>query len=580
MGRQYLRYAWLIIYLLGATPNKIEDSLNIDENFAISYRNSKNGYRNKQNIYPNYNSVLEYVNSLQGFINDSIISSPKELYSQIRLKPYNKDEVLNSLIKDGINYIEYRIIDINPFERAGIAIEDLEFLELFNLFLMLEEEENYKFWQQEALENSDNIALYGLSNIKLKNNGKVISREEWALEILDKMSLINKEFSLKKDSVIKNMIEKVKNPKLTYAYRIARQEQKMGKFNFHLSLANEHKRNSYKNRFNLKGYESMELSTQILMKEAIKKGIEVSILDRDDNFISLKKGSIVEYVKQATKTSKDNYVSVVAMENKVVTKKILKENGIRVPGGYEFSNIEMAKQNIANLINKPIVIKPKSTNFGLGISIFKDGANSDDIIEAFEIAFKFDNYILVEEFISGKEFRFLVIGDKVSGILHREPANVVGDGRKSIRELVEEKNKNPLRGKGYKKPLEKIKLDENAKLFLKQKNLNFDSIPLNDEKVYLRENSNISTGGDSIDYTDIMNDEFKKKAIECTKAIKAKICGVDMIIEDYKNADSPYGIIELNFNPAIHIHSFPSVGKERNIAKDILELLDLVPDTE
>ena len=91
--------------------------------------------------------------------------------------------------------------------------------------------------------------------------------------------------------------------------------------------------------------------------------------------------------------------------------------------------------------------------------------------------------------------------------------------------------------------------------------------------VFLRENSNISTGGDSIDFTDIIPNRFKEIAIKSSKAIGAKICGVDMVIEDYTDERSNYGIIELNFNPAIHIHSYPYEGKERNVAKDILNLL-------
>ncbi|MDZ5000828.1 bifunctional glutamate--cysteine ligase GshA/glutathione synthetase GshB, partial [Clostridium perfringens] len=96
------------------------------------------------------------------------------------------------------------------------------------------------------------------------------------------------------------------------------------------------------------------------------------------------------------------------------------------------------------------------------------------------------------------------------------------------------------------------------------------------EIVYLRENSNISTGGDSIDYTDLIPQRFKDIAVESAKAVGANICGVDMMIEDYNDENSNYSIIELNFNPAIHIHSYPYKGNEREIAKEILSLLELI----
>ena len=198
------------------------------------------------------------------------------------------------------------------------------------------------------------------------------------------------------------------------------------------------------------------------------------------------------------------------------------------------------------------------------------------MIHAFEIAFKNDNTVLIEEFIKGKEYRFLVIDDEVVGILHRVPANVIGDGEKTITELVEVKNQDPLRGKGYVTPLEKIRLEENAELFLKQQGKNFDYIPKKDEIVYLRENSNISTGGDSVDYTDDIPQKFKDIAVNAAKAAGAKICGVDMMLEDYRDENTNYAIIELNFNPAIHIHSYPYKGKERKIATHVLNLLELI----
>lgn len=327
------------------------------------------------------------------------------------------------------------------------------------------------------------------------------------------------------------------------------------------------------NRFQLQGYEDLELSTQILMKEAMKKGIQVEILDRMENFIVLKKDNKLEYVKQATKTSKDTYIAPLIMKNKSVTKKILQDKKIRVPHGMELHSIDEVQNLLKDWVEKSIVVKPKSTNFGIGINIFKEGASEKDILQACKMAFEYDDTILLEEFISGKEYRFLVIGDKVSGILHRVPANVIGDGTKSIRELVEIKNQDPLRGYHYVTPLEKINLDENAALFLKQQGKTFNSIPQEGEVVYLRENSNISTGGDSIDYTDVIPDRFKKIAVQSCKAVGANICGVDMMIKDYRDENSPYGIIELNFNPAIHIHCYPYKGKERNIAAEILKLL-------
>ena len=589
VARNYLRYRWLIVYLFGAAPIVHESFINsckcplkeVNHNEysslgAISHRNGKCGYKNKIDLFPSYNTVSEYLESIDGYIKDELIDSHKELYSQVRLKPSDTKNFKESLIKDGIKYLEYRTIDINPFEKGGISLEDLRFLQVFNIYLLTKEESNFENWQEEALENQQLIAVHGVDDIELKFNGKSISKIDFGLEILNEIMIINDELNLGFKDLINNMIAKLKDSKLTYSYKITEKIKEEGYINTFLNLAKEYKSSAYKNRFKLEGYEDLELSTQILMKESIKRGITVNIVDRTENFISLKKGEKIEYVKQATKTSKDTYVSVLIMENKTVTKKVLEEKGVKVPTGEEFNSIEEAKAKAYNYVNKPVVIKPKSTNFGIGINIFPEGANLEDIIHAFEIAFKNDNTVLIEEFIKGKEYRFLVINDEVVGILHRVPANVIGDGEKSIKELVEVKNQDPLRGKGYVTPLEKIRLEENAKLFLKQQGKNFDYIPKKDEIIYLRENSNISTGGDSIDYTDDIPQKFKNIAVNAARAAGAKICGVDMMLEDYSDENTNYAIIELNFNSAIHIHSYPYKGEERKIATHVLKLLGLI----
>ncbi|MVX65823.1 bifunctional glutamate--cysteine ligase GshA/glutathione synthetase GshB [Clostridium chromiireducens] len=587
--RNYLRYRWLLIYLLGASgvvdKSYIKTCVNSSKEIAqdsfsnegaLSYRNSECGYKNKIDLFPNYNSVDEYINSLKGFINDKLIDSYKELYSCVRLKPKNVDKFFDSLKNDGIQYLEYRSIDINPFEKGGISLNDLYFLQLFNLFLLINDESDYAKWQEEGNENQNIISKFGQKELMLKKDGQLITKEAFGLEILNKIKCINEELNLDKEEIINNMIEKIKDHKLTYAYKIEKKVKEEGYIRAHINIAKVYKKSSYSNRFKLEGYEDLELSTQILLKESIKRGITVEVLDRVENFISLRRNNKVEYIKQATKTSKDNYVTVLIMENKSVTKKVLADNNINVPKGIETNSINQAKNVIKNFIGVPIVIKPKSTNFGLGISIFKEGADSESIEKALEIAFNHDNTILIEEFIKGKEYRFLVIDDEVVGILHRVPANVKGDGVRSITELVEIKNQDPLRGYHYVTPLEKIILDENAKLFLKQQNKDFNYIPQKDEVIYLRENSNISTGGDSIDYTDDIPDKFKKIAIEAARAVNARICGVDMMLEDYCNENSNYAIIELNFNPAIHIHCYPYKGVERNIGVEVLKVLELI----
>ena len=321
----------------------------------------------------------------------------------------------------------------------------------------------------------------------------------------------------------------------------------------------------------------MELSTQIFLFDAIQKGLEIEILDEQEQFLKLQHGEHIEYVKNANMTSKDNYVVPLIMENKTVTKKILSAAGFHVPGGEEFSSFIEAQEAHLRYANKAFVVKPKSTNYGLGITIFKEGASLEDFTEALRIAFKEDTAVLIEEFLPGTEYRFFVLDNDVKAIMLRVPANVTGDGKHTVEELVAAKNSDPLRGTNHRAPLELIQLNDLEKLMLKEQGLTIYSVPEKEQIVYLRENSNVSTGGDSIDMTDVIDDSYKQIAIEAVAALGAKICGIDLIIpdKDVKGArDSlTYGIIEANFNPAMHMHVYPYAGQGRRLTMDVLKLL-------
>ncbi len=542
IARNYRKLKFLFELFYGATPICDESFAHIDEEL-LSIRTSEYGYRNIDKLNISYNSVKEFISTVKTEMKNGNILDEREIYCSVRLKTGTKS-IIEDLPKLGVEYVEIRTVDINPYEKCGISKEALDFLSAIMMYCFVKEEVEKKYHH-----------LNNLTGI---------------FDILTEMKQIFQEIGID-TSVVDVHLNKLKNEDFLYK-KIKKDINNKGYHEFFMEKGKQYKKEAFNNRFKLYGYEDLELSTQILMKEALKKSYLVDVIDRNDNFISISNGEKTEYIKQATKTSLDNYISVLAMENKVVTKEILKNGNIRVPFGGNFTDKESAFSFAMNL-GKNFVVKPKSTNFGLGINIFKNNIIKEDVIKSIEIAFNYDKDIIIEEYIEGTEYRFLVIGDNTVGVLERVPANVIGNGTDNIIQLVEEKNKNPLRGYGYTKPLEKIKIDENVKIFLSQQGLDERYVPKDKQQIFLRQNSNISTGGDSIDLTDDVHPYFKELAVKATKEIGAYICGVDIIIEDYKDQSSPHGIIELNFNPAIHIHSFPAVGKERNISEYVLSAL-------
>lgn len=330
---------------------------------------------------------------------------------------------------------------------------------------------------------------------------------------------------------------------------------------------------NYEEKYLLKGYPKLESSTVALIKDAISQGIKYEIIDENRSFIKLYTDKQTEYVVQATKTRKDSYIFPFIVNDKEFVKQVLKNNNLNVPEGIVIESTA-EREDIDNLINKyenkKCVIKPRTTNCGLGITVFDKPVTKEEIKEAVKYAFNYDSSVLIEDYKIGKEYRFVVIDGKCISVAYRRSASVVGDGIKTIQELMNDKDKEP-----WHYILENpMVIDEPLKIFLKNQELNLNSVPNKGERIFLRRNSNCSTGGESVDVTEEMPDFFKRISEKATNLFNSKICGVDMLIDDMGKQE--YSIVEINENPGICINEWPYEGKGEKIGLEILKLLGLI----
>lgn len=570
-ARNFMRYRWMITYLFGASPMS-EKNYFLDESHpqepVRSIRNSALGYTNHPNVKVSYASMKQYLADIERMIEEGKLSEEKEFYTPLRFRGGKK---VADLATTGVRYIELRNIDLNPYARLGINPEQVRFLQLFLMYMLwTEEKEDCDQWVAEGTTRNNKVALEQPSDqTEFHQEGR---------EILEGMKQMLVELDwLDSLYLVEEALTQMDHPEQTLAAKLYQEAQLSSQQEVAVALGHQYYKESHERPYQLAGFREMELSTQIFMFDAIQKGVQVKVLDESDQFLRLQFQDHVEYVKNANMTSKDSYIVPLIMENKTVTKKVLKEAGFRVPGGAEFSSMEEAVKAYPRFAEQAFVIKPKSTNYGLGITIFKEGASLEDYQAGLAIAFREDSSVLVEEFMPGTEYRFFVIDGEVQAIMLRVPANVMGDGIRTVKELVEEKNSDPLRGTNHRAPLELIQLGELEQLMLKEQGLTIESVPQANQIVYLRENSNISTGGDSIDMTDEFSEAYKKIAVSAVEALGAKISGIDLIIPD-KEIDpttdkKAYGIIEANFNPAMHMHVYPFAGKGRRLTMNVLKLL-------
>ncbi|HED4429414.1 TPA: bifunctional glutamate--cysteine ligase/glutathione synthetase [Pasteurella multocida] len=575
MAKNFLRYQWILLYLLAATPT-VESAYFKDcsplakGQFVRSLRSSQYGYVNDPEINVSFDSVEKYVESLEHWVSTGKLIAEKEFYSNVRLRGAKK---ACEFLTTGIQYLEFRLFDLNPFEIYGISLKDAKFIHVFALFMIWMD---HTADQEEVELGKARLAEVAFEH-PLEKTAYAVEGELVLLELLSMLEQIGAEPEL--FEIVKEKLTQFTDPSKTVVGRLVRAIEQAGSDQqLGAQLAQQYKAQAFERFYALSAFDNMELSTQALLFDVIQKGIHTEILDENDQFLCLKHGDHIEYVKNGNMTSHDSYISPLIMENKVVTKKVLQKAGFNVPQSVEFTSLEKAVASYALFENRAVVIKPKSTNYGLGITIFQQGVqNREDFAKALEIAFREDKEVMVEDYLVGTEYRFFVLGDETLAVLLRVPANVVGDGVHSVAELVAMKNDHPLRGDGSRTPLKKIALGEIEQLQLKEQGLTIDSIPAKDQLVQLRANSNISTGGDSIDMTDEMHESYKQLAVGITKAMGAAVCGVDLIIPDLKQPASPnlssWGVIEANFNPMMMMHIFPYAGESRRLTQNVIKML-------
>ncbi|HFR3976168.1 TPA: bifunctional glutamate--cysteine ligase GshA/glutathione synthetase GshB [Streptococcus suis] len=569
LAQNFLRYRWLLTYLYGASSLAEKGFLTDEIGCVRSIRNSNYGYVNAPDVHISFSSLEQYVTDIEQAVASGQLSAEKEFYSAVRLRGAKTSR---DFLTKGITYLEFRNFDLNPFEPLAISQETLDTTHLFALALL---------WLDDTEQVDEELAQAAdLNNrIALSHPHTRLPAEADASPILTAMKAIVQHFGL--DDYYSQLIAQVEaalqDPRLTLSGKIAEQVEDGSLEQFGQQQGKTFHDYAWTAPYALKGYENMELSTQMILFDAIQMGLNVEILDEEDQFLKLWHGDHIEYIKNGNMTSKDNYVIPLAMANKVVTKKILDQAGFPVPAGAEFSNKTDALRYYGQVASSAIVIKPKSTNFGLGISIFQEPASLADYEKALDIAFSEDSHVLVEEFVAGTEYRFFILDGKCEAVLLRVAANIVGDGSSTIRELVDQKNQAPLRGRDHRSPLEIINLGDIELLMLEQQGYTPDTILPEGVQAFLRGNSNISTGGDSIDMTDQMDESYKQLAAAMATAMGAWACGVDLIIPDRTkpaSKDEPNcTCIELNFNPAMYLHTYTYAGPGQSITPKILRKL-------
>ncbi|MEI6574631.1 MAG: cyanophycin synthetase [Bacteroidota bacterium] len=275
---------------------------------------------------------------------------------------------------------------------------------------------------------------------------------------------------------------------------------------------------------------------------------------------------------QATITCKTSNIAVDIACNKEDTKRMLEAASIPVASGSICVDDEDLESTIKR-IGYPIVLKPLDGNHGKGASI--NVTNWENAVEGLAYAKKYSRRVIVEKFITGFDFRVLVIDNRMVAAAKRVPAHAVGNGTDSIGTLIETTNLDPRRGYGHEKNLTQIDIDRDTLDLLEKLNYTENSVPAKDEIVYLKSTANLSTGGTSVDVTDMMHPENIFLCERISRLIGLDVCGIDIMAENLTQPLKQNGgvVLEVNAAPGFRMHLAPSEGLPRNVASPVIDML-------
>jgi len=311
-------------------------------------------------------------------------------------------------------------------------------------------------------------------------------------------------------------------------------------------------------------------STGSIVDEARNRGIPWIRLNRH-SLVQLGYGVKQKRI-QATVASTTGSIAVEIACDKEETKNLLESFSIPVPSGriiYDEEDLERA----IDKIGYPVVLKPVNGNHGRGATI--NVTNWADAVEALAVAKKISRGVIVEKFITGFDYRVLVINYKFVAAAKRTPAMVTGDGKSTIQELIDIVNSDPRRGYGHEKVLTAIKVDEMTINILEEKNLTLQSILPKGEGLHLKATANLSTGGTSTDVTDLVHPNNIFMAERIAKIIGLDICGIDIMTNDIsvQLRENGGAVLEVNAAPGFRMHIAPTEGLPRNVAEPVVDML-------
>ncbi|WP_409022339.1 bifunctional glutamate--cysteine ligase GshA/glutathione synthetase GshB [Dellaglioa sp. P0083] len=568
IGRKFMEKSWLTTYLFGATP--IVESTNYNACHPVrSVRNSEFGYTNiDSSVQASYRSINSYVTSLNKMVQDGKLLSFSEYYGDVQFKSATKKE--DTLISSGVNYIELRGFDVDPFSRVGIQGDTIKFIQLLAAYFLMtpdmaENEVDDIIFKAKQLKNE--VAIEDPKTTSIVKNA--------AIKLLNELILFNDNFYLDKsleDTLVQFKLQ-FERPELSLSARIVDEDINKSLADFAMEQAKSNKIKYQSQLSSLIGFNCYSKNTQLILAALIKRGSYFDLVDSDLDVIRVNGHLLQNGVISDLDTSVLNKIAY----DKQTTKKILGNLDIKVPSSINVHTLDEAMNYYADVVNKALVIKPRFIKSSQATHVFRVAPTLSEYKEAVKRILSIDTQVLIEEITVGSVYRFMIVDGRVKGIVERLPVSVVGDGRKTLAQLITIKNRQVERTS--QGPWYPLKLSEVENQTIASQGITESTVISRGSEAIIRYDSNFYSGANQNEVSNQMDESYIALIEGYAKRLKMTMGAFDVVIPnlyiayDHRHRDA-LTVLSIETAPDLSINSFPNFGDNQPIANEIVKILE------
>ncbi len=564
VAQGYVRMNWLIQYLFGATP-----TLDVTDQATKRQRSSVHHSANRYSqVKGDYTSIDRYVAKLQSDVRKKDLLSVSDFDGPVRFRSTGQ---LNTLARQGVYYLEFRGLDLNPTSPIGVDQNAVEFLRLLaSYFVMMPALPTAMVAQ--VNEQADQL----VDQVTGENPTTASAQAVPATQVLDALRhFVTKNGLPNSDAVLLDHLkERVANPKLTLSAQVAVQKDPLAWAN---QRARDYQAAATDRPFELPGFTDLDLSSQLLTEQALARGIQVSVVDKKANILRLTQQERAQLVVSGSGTDLNPQALTTVLTHKVAAKQIMAEHGAQVPASQTYHSANQLIDDYDRFVSEGGIVL-KATDQDHKVVAFRIMPKRELFEQVVRQLFEQTQTVMAEELVVASSYRFLVIGGRVKAIVERIPANIVGDGRSTVQTLLDRKNARPLRGTAFTYPQSAVKLGTVERYRLDSYHLDLDSVVGRGTQILLREDATFGNGSDVLDATTDMHASYVQAVEKLVADLHLNVAGVDVMIPNLYaelTPEHPEMAVYLGIHaaPFLYPHLFPMFGNRQPVAGQLLDEL-------